>query len=69
MGHVILNSVPATVVSHSEGSSTVLSWLQRADATATVSNCHYLDVEREWTLVIFVGQHQTTQKKTHAITF
>lgn len=55
MGHVILNSVPATVVSHSEGSSPVLSWLQRADATATVSNCHYLDVEREWTLVIFVG--------------
>lgn len=32
MGQVILNSIPATLVSHSEGSSTVLSWLQRADA-------------------------------------
>lgn len=32
MGQVILNSIPATLVSHSDGSSTVLSWLQRADA-------------------------------------
>lgn len=55
MGQVILNSVPVTMVSHNEGSSTVLSWLQRADATGTVSNCHYLYVEKELRLAMFVG--------------
>lgn len=33
MEQVILDSVPVAVLSHSEGSPTVLSWLQRADAT------------------------------------
>lgn len=33
---MILNSVPAAMVPHSEDSSTVLSWLQTADAAGAL---------------------------------
>lgn len=36
MGQMILNSVPAAMVPHSEGSSTVLSWLQTANAAGAL---------------------------------